>query len=81
MAEAEQRYRLAAATEIELSERRYYNDQPMDYLLFKAMALRAVGRTGEQNDLLVHMLKWSAPDVAGTRDGFLRSVRAGSRSL
>jgi len=58
--EAERQYRLAGAGEIELSESRYYNDQPVDYLLFKALALRVLGRNGEGNDLIAHMLNWSA---------------------
>jgi tetratricopeptide (TPR) repeat protein len=62
--EAERRYRLAATGKIELSESRYYNDPPVDYLLFKAMALRALGRTGEGNDLLVQMRRWSARQMS-----------------
>ena len=57
--EAERQYRLAARGEIALSESRYYNDQPVDYLLFKALALRALDQRGEADHLLAQMHRWS----------------------
>ena len=57
--EANREYRLAAEGETELSESRYYNDRPVDYLLFKALALRALGQRGEADDLLARMHRWS----------------------
>ena len=58
--EAERQFRLATAGEFELAESRYYNDQPVDYLLFKALSLRALGRKIEADRLLDEMLSWSA---------------------
>lgn len=66
----------ACAGDTALSEQRYYNDLPCDYLFYHALALRALGKEAEAKSLLCAMQKWSyeAYDSAMEEDFFAVSL-------
>src|SRR5476651_2194117 len=59
-----------------ISERRYYNDQPVDYLFYQGMALRALDRPSAADALFISMLDWAQQqsDEAVSADFFAVSL-------
>lgn len=63
---AEQSLQLACLGEGSLGASRYYNDQPVDYLFYRGMALARLGRAQEAQDLFAGMVAW-ADELMGER--------------
>lgn len=49
----------AAAGDKSMGERRYYNDQPVDYLFYQGMALRQLNDVAQSLQLFAQMLEWA----------------------
>ena len=49
----------AAAGDKGIGERRYYNDQPVDYLFYQGMALRKLNDIEQSRQVFRHMLEWA----------------------
>ncbi|MGP9435357.1 DUF5107 domain-containing protein [Ewingella sp. AOP8-B2-18] len=75
-AQAKQWFERAAQGDKGISERRYYNDQPVDYLFYQGMALRQLDQQAEANQLFSQMLDWAeqASGDAVTADFFAVSL-------
>lgn len=58
-AQAVRWFERAAAGDKGISERRYYNDQPVDYLFYQGMALRQLGQHVQAEALFGQMLEWA----------------------
>lgn len=56
---AEQCLRQACLGQGELGASRYYNDQPVDYLFYRGMALARLGQTQEAQRLFEGMVAWA----------------------
>ncbi|MGA5657023.1 DUF5107 domain-containing protein [Rahnella contaminans] len=50
----------AAAGDKGMGERRYYNDQPVDYLFYQGMALRKLNDPAQSRQVFTQMLEWAA---------------------
>lgn len=74
--QAQQWFERAAQGDKGISERRYYNDQPVDYLFYQGMALRQLDQQSAADALFSQMLDWAnqASDDAGAADFFAVSL-------
>ncbi|MFA0088201.1 DUF5107 domain-containing protein [Vibrio sp. 10N.261.51.F12] len=61
---AKSHFEKAAAGDLEIGESKYYNDQPADYLFFKALAMVQSGRSEQATQVFNDMLVWGKEHIS-----------------